>query len=116
MAGRGPPEDPLLLTPDGTASGKRTDRKTRKSTVANIAPVWTGHADFCNPFEFATFMRDGGGPGVRHHAGGEIQGSRPDPVRPEYPLRSDVASRFGLSEEQTAALERQEAALMEAEA
>ena len=22
-----------------------------------LAPVWTGHADFCNPFEFLTFMR-----------------------------------------------------------
>jgi UV DNA damage endonuclease len=21
------------------------------------APVWTGHADFCHPFEFITFMR-----------------------------------------------------------
>jgi UV DNA damage endonuclease len=36
---------------------KRTDRKTGKKASAFLAPVWTGHADFCNPFEFATFMR-----------------------------------------------------------
>lgn len=36
---------------------KRKDPKTRKVTVTNIAPVWTGHADFCHPFEFVSFMR-----------------------------------------------------------
>jgi UV DNA damage endonuclease len=29
---------------------------TRVKTVL-VPPVWTGHADFVNPFEFATFMR-----------------------------------------------------------
>jgi UV DNA damage endonuclease len=96
---------------------KRTDRKTRKSTVANIAPVWTGHADFCNPFEFATFMRTA--EGLEFDIMLEAKSKdlalirlRPDMLR----YAPDVASRFGLSEEQTAALERQEAALMEAEA
>ena len=36
---------------------KRKDPKTGKSRLTYIAPVWTGHADFCNPFEFITFMR-----------------------------------------------------------
>ncbi|WMT92918.1 UV DNA damage repair endonuclease UvsE [Pelagibacterium sp. H642] len=36
---------------------RRKDPKTRKVTTANIAPVWTGHADFCHPFEFISFMR-----------------------------------------------------------
>jgi len=36
---------------------KRKDPKTRKAIVSHLAPVWTNHADFCNPFEFITFMR-----------------------------------------------------------
>lgn len=33
------------------------DKITKKKTTRPVAPVFTGHADFCNPFEFATFMR-----------------------------------------------------------
>jgi UV DNA damage endonuclease len=33
------------------------DKKTRKKTTKLVPPVFTGHADFCSPFEFATFMR-----------------------------------------------------------
>lgn len=33
---------------------------SRVKTVL-LPPVWTGHADFVNPFEFATFMRDAAG-------------------------------------------------------
>src|SRR5690606_37658276 len=36
---------------------KRRDRKTRKTTAVKVAPTWTGHADFCHPFEFITFMK-----------------------------------------------------------
>ncbi len=36
---------------------KRRDAQTRKVTKVMRAPVWTGHADFCHPFEFITFMR-----------------------------------------------------------
>jgi UV DNA damage endonuclease len=36
---------------------KRADKKTGKNKQVLLAPVWTGHADFANPFEFATFMR-----------------------------------------------------------
>ena len=39
----------------------RIDAKTRKKTMRRVAPVFTGHADFCNPFEFATFMRTADG-------------------------------------------------------
>jgi UV DNA damage endonuclease len=35
----------------------RKDRKTGKGETVFVAPVWTGHADFCNPFEFSTFIR-----------------------------------------------------------
>lgn len=34
-----------------------TDKATRKKAVKLAPPVFTGHADYCNPFEFATFMR-----------------------------------------------------------
>jgi UV DNA damage endonuclease len=37
---------------------KRKDPKTRRVKTSLIAPTWTGHADFVNPFEFCTFMRD----------------------------------------------------------
>ena len=36
---------------------KRKDRKTGKATTALLPPIWTGHADFVNPFEFVTFLR-----------------------------------------------------------
>jgi UV DNA damage endonuclease len=96
---------------------KRTDRKTRKSTVANIAPVWIGHADFCNPFEFATFMRTAEGLDFDIMLEAKSKDLALIRLRPDM-LRyaPDVASRFGLSAEQTEALEQQEAALMEAEA
>lgn len=32
------------------------DRKTGKVAKATLPPVWTGHADFVNPFEFLTFL------------------------------------------------------------
>lgn len=35
----------------------RRNRKTGRKEKVYAAPVWTGHADFCNPFEFAGFMR-----------------------------------------------------------
>ena len=36
---------------------KRKNRKTGKAETATLPPIWTGHADFVNPFEFATFLR-----------------------------------------------------------
>lgn len=36
---------------------KRKNRKTGKTEVVLQPPIWTGHADFLNPFEFITFMR-----------------------------------------------------------
>ncbi len=32
-----------------------------KKKIAHQEPIWTGHADFANPFEFATFMRAANG-------------------------------------------------------
>lgn len=33
-------------------------KSTSRIKTVLLPPVWTGHADFANPFEFATFMRD----------------------------------------------------------
>ena len=37
---------------------QQRDRKTGKPKKAQLPPIWTGHADYVNPFEFITFMRD----------------------------------------------------------
>ena len=36
---------------------KRKVRNTRKRVLVFQPPVWTGHADFCQPFEFISLMR-----------------------------------------------------------
>ncbi len=41
---------------------QQRDRKTGKPKKAILPPVWTGHADFVNPFEFVTFLRDAAAP------------------------------------------------------
>ena len=42
---------------------KRKDRKTGKQITCLQPPVWTGHSDYINPFQFIQFARD-----VRHLA------------------------------------------------
>ncbi|UWQ21761.1 UV DNA damage repair endonuclease UvsE [Jannaschia sp. W003] len=37
---------------------ERKDRKTGKKVAGQAPPIWTGHADFVQPFEFIRFMRD----------------------------------------------------------
>ena len=75
----------------------RVDPKTRKKTTKYVAPVFTGHADFCNPFEFATFMRTAKGLDfdVMLEAKSKdlaLLRLRPDLLR----YAPDVALRFGL--------------------
>lgn len=36
-------------------------KPTSRVKTVLLPPVWTGHADFTNPFEFATFMREAEG-------------------------------------------------------
>jgi UV DNA damage endonuclease len=95
---------------------KRTDRKTRKSTMVNVAPVWTGHADFCNPFEFITFMRTVDGLEFDVMLEAKVKDLALIRLRPDL-LRyaPDVAARFGLSTSEAALLEQEEAALLESE-
>lgn len=95
---------------------ERTNRKTGKKETVYVAPVWTGHADFCNPFEFATFMRTV--PDLEFDVMLESKAKdlalirlRPDLLR----YAPDVAPRFGLQPEKESVLAAEEASLLESE-
>lgn len=90
----------------------RKDRKTKKNKTSLLPPIWTGHADFTNPFEFARFMRDAAG--LEFDVMLESKSKdvsllklRPDLLR----YAPDVAARFGVFPAAAAALEAEEAAL-----
>ena len=36
---------------------ERKNKKTGKTEKVQVPPIWSGHADYINPFEFITFMR-----------------------------------------------------------
>jgi UV DNA damage endonuclease len=90
----------------------RVDRKTRRKRTVQLPPVWTGHADFTNPFEFARFMRDC--EGLEFDVMLESKAKdisllklRPDLLR----YAPDVAARFGITAAGAEALEAEEASL-----
>jgi UV DNA damage endonuclease len=93
---------------------KRRDAKTRKTTLTNVAPVWTGHADFCHPFEFISFMRLAKGLDFDVMLEAKAKDLALIRLRPDL-LRyaPDVAARFGLHAAEAQDLEREKAALME---
>ncbi|GGH10653.1 hypothetical protein GCM10007036_07320 [Alsobacter metallidurans] len=95
---------------------QRVDKATRKKTTHYVAPVFTGHADFCNPFEFATFMRiaEGLDFDVMLEAKAKdlaLLRLRPDLLR----YAPDVAARFGLRPEDASRLEAEEDAVLDEE-
>ncbi|HEX8191782.1 MAG TPA: UV DNA damage repair endonuclease UvsE [Allosphingosinicella sp.] len=74
-----------------------------------LPPVWTGHSDFTNPFEFATFMRMAEGLEFDVMMEGKakdisILKLRPDLLR----FAPDVAARFGILPSEAARLAEQE--------
>ena len=75
-------------------------------------PVWTGHADFTNPFEFATFMRTAEGLTLDVMLEGKSKDLALIKLRGDL-LRyaPDVAARFGIHAEDAAALAADDAAL-----
>ncbi|SEM81860.1 UV-damage endonuclease [Sphingomonas gellani] len=75
-------------------------------------PIWTGHADFTNPFEFATFMRMAEGLVFDVMMEGKSKDVSLLKLRPDL-LRfaPDVAARFGIHPEDADTLARDEAAL-----
>ena len=82
------------------------DKKTKKKITRHVAPVTTGHGDFCNPFEFATFMRvaEGLDFDVMLEAKAKdlaLLRLRTDLLR----YAPDVAARFGLQLSQASAID-----------
>ena len=87
---------------------KRRDPKTRTVTTVKIAPTWTGHADFCHPFEFITFMRIAKGLEFDVMLESKVKDLALIRLRPDL-LRyaPDVAARFGLRTEEEDKLKRE---------
>lgn len=75
-------------------------------------PIWTGHADFTNPFEFCTFMRTAEGLEFDVMLEGKSKDISLIKLRPDM-LRfaPDVAARFGITAEDAAELSEDEAEL-----
>ncbi len=90
----------------------KLDRKTKKKVKTLRPPVWTGHADFTNPFEFARFMRDAIGLEFDVMLEGKSKDISLLKLRPDL-LRyaPDVAARFGMFPEEAAVLEADEEGL-----
>ena len=106
------------ITPQARAAAKAGMAKTKKGELlkapvkANARvktvlrpPIWTGHADFTNPFEFATFMRMAEGLVFDVMMEGKSKDLsllrlRPDLLR----FAPDVAARFGITDQDAAAL------------
>ena len=103
----------------GTAAKTRKG-ETLKAAVKPTArvktvlrpPIWTGHADFTNPFEFATFMRMAEGLEFDVMMEGKAKDVSLLKLRPDL-LRyaPDVAARFGITADDAADFARDEAAL-----
>ena len=91
---------------------KRPVPGTRKKATVLLPPVWTGHADFTNPFEFARFMRDAAGLQFDVMLEGKAKDLSLAKLRPDL-LRyaPDVAARFGVLPAAAKLLEEEEAGL-----
>jgi len=109
------------ITAKQRASGKTVKKGelTKAPVKANARvktvlrpPIRTGHADFTNPFEFATFMRMAQGLVFDVMMEGKSKDVSLLKLRPDL-LRyaPDVAARFGIYPEDAAALAADEAAL-----
>jgi UV DNA damage endonuclease len=91
---------------------KRREKGTKRIKTVHVPPIWTGHADFTNPFEFARFMRDCDGLvfDVMLEAKAKdlsLLKLRPDLLR----YAPDIAPRFGIEPKHAASLEAEEATL-----
>ncbi len=96
---------------------KRKNRKTGKHETVLQPPIWTGHADFLNPFEFITFMR------MAHDLDFDVMLEAKSKDLALLRIRRDllryapdVAPRFGLAPDLIAADEDREQELLEAAA
>ncbi len=91
---------------------QRVDKKIKRKKTVQAPPIWTGHADFTNPFEFARFMRDADGLEFDVMLEGKAKDISLLKLRPDL-LRyaPDVAARFGVTAAAAAGLESEEEAL-----
>jgi len=87
-------------------------KATARIKTVLLPPIWTGHADFTNPFEFATFMRMAGGLDFDVMMEGKSKDISLLKLRPDL-LRfaPDVAARFGIYPDDAEKLAADEAAL-----
>ena len=87
-------------------------KATARIKTVLVPPIWTGHSDFTNPFEFATFMRMANGLDFDVMMGGKSKDISLLKLRPDL-LRyaPDVAARFGIYPEAAAKLAADEEAL-----
>ena len=86
----------------------RKDRKTGKVRKVLQPPIWTGHADFAQPFEFIRFMRDCRTLAERRPFDVMLEAKMKDAalerLRMDLPRYApDVAARFGLAAAEVAA-------------
>ncbi|HVU99749.1 MAG TPA: UV DNA damage repair endonuclease UvsE, partial [Verrucomicrobiae bacterium] len=96
---------------------ERTDRKTGKKETVFVAPVWTGHADFCNPFEFSAFMRAVADLKFDVMLESKAKDLALIRLRPDLSRYApDVAAKFGIYPQKEQLLEAEESAVMETEA
>jgi UV DNA damage endonuclease len=84
-------------------------KATARIKTVLLPPIWTGHADFTNPFEFATFMRTAEGLEFDVMMEGKSKDISLLKLRPDL-LRyaPDVAERFGICPSAAEQLARQE--------
>jgi UV DNA damage endonuclease len=102
----------------GTAKPKKGEilkapvKATARVKTVLRPPIWTGHADFTNPFEFATFMRMAHGLEFDVMMEGKSKDVSLLKLRPDL-LRfaPDVAARFGIYPDDADTLAADEAAL-----
>ncbi len=96
--------------------GAKPAKRAKKFKTVQIAPIWTGHADYIHPFEFMGFMR------AARHLDFDVMLEakvkdmalmrlRPDMLR----YAPDVAAQFGLFEAEKARFEAEDAAQDERE-
>jgi UV DNA damage endonuclease len=79
---------------------ERRDRKTGKLVPAILPPVWTGHADFLNPFEFIDYVRRVAPPAVDFDIMLEAKAKDVALLRLQRDIARyapDLAPRFGLN-------------------
>jgi UV DNA damage endonuclease len=115
------------ITPKQRQAAKAGTAKPRKGEVTSapvkatariktvlLPPIWTGHADFTNPFEFARFMRDAEGLEFDVMMEGKAKDISLLKLRPDL-LRfaPDVAARFGIFPDAAKQLEADEKLLEE---